>query len=465
MRGSRPPLPVPLHHTLRAAMSGSLQNLLGSNETLQPAARPYAPTRRVTPASSVLVPISAVELAQCQTSVNPLRTSTTKPLHLGGSHPSTSAVAASLPPPPASLPARPDLALAAAARHHQQPHKRPSSTLNGHQQDQHDQKRWKGSHDTRTVADHYNARPNTNRLARRDSPIIGLKNFNNWIKSVLIAKYGRREGDQTPKIRVLDLGCGKGGDLHKWTRAGTEEYVGIDIAAVSIAQAQERYDTMRGQRFPARFFTLDCFENSIEDVLPASTVPRPFDIVSMQFCMHYAFETEDKVRTMLANVVRYLKPGGVFVGTIPDAKNLFEHLSDPPDPANPLVFGNAVYSVKFDEREWPSAYGHRYTFFLQDAVEEVPEYVVYWDNFVTIAAEYGLSPVYCADFSSIFADEQEDPHFAQLLRRMKVMDDEGNAEMDEDQLDAAMLYLGFAFVKTDEQAGVQTASVEEVGEP
>ena len=60
-----------------------------------------------------------------------------------------------------------------------------------------------------------------------------------------------------------------------------------------------------------------------------------------------------------------------------------EHLSDPPDPANPLVFGNAVYSVKFDEREWPSAYGHRYTFFLQDAVEEVPEYVVYWDNFVT----------------------------------------------------------------------------------
>lgn len=42
----------------------------------------------------------------------------------------------------------------------------------------------------------------------------------------------------------------------------------------------------------------------------------------MQFCMHYAFETEAKVRMMLQNVARYLKPGGVFVGTIPDAKNL-----------------------------------------------------------------------------------------------------------------------------------------------
>ena len=108
--------------------------------------------------------------------------------------------------------------------------------------------------------------------------------------------------------------------------------------------------------------------------------------------------------------------------------------------------------------------------------------------------------MYCADFSSIFADEQEDPQFAQLLRRMKVMDDEGNAEMDEDQLDAAsasgslslsllpplpsfpdlseceseradsaslraVLYLGFAFVKTDEeQEGGRGASatLEEV---
>lgn len=70
------------------------------------------------------------------------------------------------------------------------------------------------------------------------------------------------------------------------------------------------------------------------------------------------------------------------------------------------------------------------------------------------------------------------------------MDDEGNAEMDEDQLDAAsasppfpflppssrsgtetdsrtgssrtVLYLGFAFVKADEQGGAATASVEEV---
>ena len=38
--------------------------------------------------------------------------------------------------------------------------------------------------------------------------------------------------------------------------------------------------------------------------------------------MHYAFESEEKVRIMLDNVTRFLRPGGTFFGTIPDAANL-----------------------------------------------------------------------------------------------------------------------------------------------
>jgi len=41
-----------------------------------------------------------------------------------------------------------------------------------------------------------------------------------------------------------------------------------------------------------------------------------------------------------------------------------------------------VYRIKFDERDWSEQFGNRYTFYLQDAVEEVPEYVVYWEAFV-----------------------------------------------------------------------------------
>ncbi|CEQ39841.1 SPOSA6832_01416 [Sporobolomyces salmonicolor] len=466
----------------------SLQHLLSPDDSARPPPRPYAPTRRVTPAQSVLVPISRVELVQCQTSVNPLRSRPPPP--------SLPLPPSTLPPRPASLPPKPS---AEPRLEGVNGRKRPYE-----ERDTGVFKRQRGNEDTRVVANHCasrpplsspalsfsaaeltashadNARPNIDRETRRESPIIGLKSFNNWIKSVLIAKHGRREGDTGPKVKVLDLGCGKGGDLQKWMKAGTDEYVGVDLAAVSVEQARQRWETMRGARFAAHFYTLDCFEDPIEDVLPPQDVARPFDIVSMQFCMHYAFESEHKARRMLENVSKYLKPGGVFLGTIPDASNLLDKLASVPEESEVLAFGNSVYGVKFDQRErmqgGTTPFGHRYTFFLQDAVEEVPEYVVYWDEFVEcvvpclpssasrtahprlppsrgararprLAAEYGLEPSFVAPFEQIFAEESDDPQFAQLLTRMRVVDEEGNAEMNEDQLEAAMLYLGFAFVK------------------
>lgn len=61
-----------------------------------------------------------------------------------------------------------------------------------------------------------------------------------------------------------------------------------------------------------------------------------------------------------------------------------------------------------------------------------------------LAQEYGLELRFHADFQTVFAEEQGDPYFSNLLRRMKVMDAEGNAEMDEDQLDAASESMGSA---------------------
>ena len=47
-----------------------------------------------------------------------------------------------------------------------------------------------------------------------------------------------------------------------------------------------------------------------------------------------------------------------------------------------LSFGNSVYKITFEKREDKPLFGHKYWFFLQDAVENVPEYIVRWDNFV-----------------------------------------------------------------------------------
>jgi hypothetical protein len=74
-----------------------------------------------------------------------------------------------------------------------------------------------------------------------------------------------------------------------------------------------------------------------------------------------------------------------------------ENLDNIPTSAEELSFGNSVYKITFDNRERP-VFGHKYWFFLQDAVENVPEYVVRWDNFV----QYVFDPPPLVFFAFLF---------------------------------------------------------------
>ena len=205
------------------------------------------------------------------------------------------------------------------------------------------------------VRQHYNAVPQRGREWRKtDSRIKGLRSFNNWIKSTIIHKFSPSEpGREDFPLRVLDIGCGKGGDLGKWQQAPQplELYVGVDPAEVSIDQARERFLQMRsgggrgGRRgkggrggyqggrpqrtFDAEFFAEDAFTYSLGDIPVIREVGfgpgsrwgpgGGFDVVSMMFCMHYAFENEAKAKGMLANVAGSLRKGGRFLGVAPNS--------------------------------------------------------------------------------------------------------------------------------------------------
>lgn len=76
--------------------------------------------------------------------------------------------------------------------------------------------------ESQSVADHYNARPNVNPNQRARSCIIHLRDFNNWTKSVLIREFVSQRN-----LKVLDLACGKGGDLFKWDKASVSHVTGV----------------------------------------------------------------------------------------------------------------------------------------------------------------------------------------------------------------------------------------------
>ena len=98
-------------------------------------------------------------------------------------------------------------------------------------------------------------------------------------------------------------------------------HTSTDIATISVNQARDRWNRLKGDRFNAWFSQLDAYHYPIETAasLPPGALSRAFDVVTMQFCMQYAFGTESAVHQMLDNVTRYLRKGGRFIGTIPNA--------------------------------------------------------------------------------------------------------------------------------------------------
>lgn len=200
------------------------------------------------------------------------------------------------------------------------------------------------------VSAHYNAVPERGREWRKTgSQIRGLRSLNNWVKSTIIQKFSQPDVP-TPNLLVLDMGCGKGGDLQKWQSAPQVPrlYVGIDPAEVSINQARDRYEEMTRRRrnprgrpqplYEAHFYVQDAFGEPIDRLPVVREVgfdPRAgpdaqgniasrfssggFDVVSMMFCLHYSFESEEKARGMLKNVAGALKKGGRFLGVMPNS--------------------------------------------------------------------------------------------------------------------------------------------------
>ncbi|KAF9697486.1 hypothetical protein EKO04_004528 [Ascochyta lentis] len=202
----------------------------------------------------------------------------------------------------------------------------------------------RGVHDV--VKQHYNMVPERGREWRQtDSKIKGLRSYNNWVKSSLIQKF---IGDDR-NLKILDIGCGKGGDLQKWQASRKVDlYVGCDPADVSIKQAKDRYAQMQKKSrrlFHAEFYAKDCFGEWLGDIPiindvgidpsvgPGNAMSQRWggggwDMVTMMFCMHYAFESEAKAKGMLRNVAGALKKGGRFIGCIPNSDILSARVMD-----------------------------------------------------------------------------------------------------------------------------------------
>lgn len=273
------------------------------------------------------------------------------------------------------------------------------------------------------VADHYNKITEDGLDLRNSSRIYHQRNFNNWIKSTIIREFTQkikaRQFD--PKINVLDIGCGKGGDLIKWHKGEINHLVCADIAEVAIEKCKERYQENVVARnpnrpvFSAEFITADCTQARLRDHYKDGNMM--FDIVSVQFSFHYCFESLRQTETMLQNISENLNEGGYFIATTVDCYELMKRLKS----SSGLSFGNDVYSITFDQKETLPLFGAKYHFHLEGVVD-CPEYLVNFTLLVELAKKYKLKLLYRKKFEDYFKENKGSYEGGQLLTRMTALE-------------------------------------------
>jgi mRNA (guanine-N7-)-methyltransferase len=136
---------------------------------------------------------------------------------------------------------------------------------------------------------------------------------------------------------------------------------------------------------------------------------QKFDIVSCQFAIHYAFESERTARTMIQNVAYSLREGGSFVVTVPD----HEHLAKCKRVLGKR-FGDQFHQVHIDTSTLDEVgqfqdYGSAYAFSFSGAVEKITEYVVKSDVLIGLCADCGMELLESRNFAEY---EHERPSLA-----------------------------------------------------
>lgn len=183
---------------------------------------------------------------------------------------------------------------------------------------------------------------NVNRTKILSKPMLLF--HNKEIKSKLFGLF------KNQKLSLIDMACGKGGDLYKWIENRYAFVMGFDINLDNIMNSGDgvyrRYNqaSQLGNKINAIFLQKDVSSHwidtkSIEDKYMKelydivwgniskkdisnsqllkyyNVMQNKFDVVSCQFAIHYMFESEDKLETFCANVNKVMKVGGYFMGT------------------------------------------------------------------------------------------------------------------------------------------------------
>ena len=295
----------------------------------------------------------------------------------------------------------------------------------------------------------------------------GLRDFHNkyvkdrLIQCALMMVKGKGAGTSAT---LIDLAVGKAGDLHKWVNTPLQFVLGIDVSRDNITNAVDgackRYIEWRlknrNKKFRAVFLQgdsgkhilngdsfvegdgshriLNCLVGKSRDQEHKGVdayfgiAKSGFTVCSCQFAMHYFFENKRKLNEFLRNVCEMTAEGGYFIGTCYDGRTVFEKLRgasmpimatyEHPDTGEPVEMFKIErkFSQEVMENDATSV-GYRIDVYQETINKVFPEYLVNFDYFQRLIAEYGFD---LADEAKLYENGLESPTglFKDLFEKM-----------------------------------------------
>ncbi len=231
-----------------------------------------------------------------------------------------------------------------------------------------------------------------------DSPIKRIKLFNNQIKAKLFDEYiffQIIDSEAKREVVCLDIGCGRGGDIHKWMHSGVTKVVGFDMSDEALREAQKRYQTAQTaqtklpqakQKSGANNTEMEFFIMNMNDDWHALSGDK-FNVVTAHFCIHYACKSPNTIQKLLSQISSVLLPNGVCIFTLVDPQKVKEYIN-----TNSKIPLDQNPSIKSILEISPGCTSNRYTFRLDGAMASCEEYYVP-ENIIELAANHSLSVI------------------------------------------------------------------------
>lgn len=221
---------------------------------------------------------------------------------------------------------------------------------------------------------------------RKESYFYNMRLFHNSIKSNLIRKNLYNKS-------VLDLACGKGGDLGKWYKSNVQSVVGYDINNESIIEANRRKSKFKN--FNVNLSTLDLSKNVVK-------LKDTVDVVSSMFAFHYFLENEEIFKIIMQSIKNNLKVDGLFIGTFFDGKLVQQYIDS--NEKNNLDKECKFFKINKKGENNNTLFGNKIGVLIKETVLDIEtdEYIVDFDMFVQKMKEYDLKLIYTNVFGNLY---------------------------------------------------------------